>query len=133
MVLSSLSWRISHPISFKCSADFSFKLSYSNSIRFNNYRGFTKTLGYGLGVKGILGDGTNNGFAVNTGVDIFPAAPISLSTNLNLGFIKSTEVYEFSTKLKYHLERIYFSLGYQQYTAGQVSINGWTLGLGFYL
>ena len=28
-------------------------LSYSTSMRFNNYRGFTKTVGYGLGVKGI--------------------------------------------------------------------------------
>jgi hypothetical protein len=106
---------------------------YSVFLNYNRLKNEHIAFYWGLGIMGLLGDKANNGFAVNTGIDIFPASPISLSTNYNLGFINDTEVHDFSAKLKYHLERIYFSLGYQQYTAGQVSINGWTLGIGFYL
>ena len=106
---------------------------YSVFLNYNRLKNEHIAFYWGLGIMGLLGDKKNNGFAVNTGIDIFPASSISLSTNYNLGFINETEVHDFSAKLKYHLERIYFSLGYQQYTAGQASINGWTLGLGFYL
>ena len=106
---------------------------YGIFLNYNRLKNEHIAFYWGLGFKGILGDRNYNGFAINTGVDIFPAQPISLSTNLNLGFINSTEVYDFSAKIKYHLDRIFFSLGYQKYAAGQVSTNGWTLGIGFYL
>jgi len=106
---------------------------YGIFLNYNRLKNEHIAFYWGLGVKGILGDRNHNGFAINTGVDIFPTQPISLSSNLNLGFINSVETYDFSAKIKYHLERIYFSLGYQKHTAGQVSIDGWTLGLGFYL
>lgn len=106
---------------------------YGIFLNYNRLKNEHIAFYWGLGIKGILGDETYNGFALNTGVDIFPSQPISLSTNLNLGFINSTEVYNFSAKVKYHLERVYFPLGYQKYSTGKVSISGWTLGLGFYL
>jgi hypothetical protein len=106
---------------------------YGLFINYNRLKNEHIAFWWGLGFKGILGDETNSGFAVNSGVDIFPASPISLSANLNLGFINSANVYDFSAKIKYHFDRMYCSLGYQKYTAGQVSIGGWILGFGFYL
>jgi len=84
-------------------------------------------------VKGILGDRPYHGFAINAGTEIFPAAPISLSMNYNIGFINESAITEFSGKLNYHIDRYKFTFGYQSFSAGTLSIDGPIIGIGYYL
>ncbi len=91
------------------------------------------SLWLGLGCKGIQGDKTYTGFAYNTGLAIYSLKPISFNLNYNYGSITGTDVSQISAKLNYHIYRFKIILGYQNYKAGKVSINGWTLGFGIYL
>ncbi|MFC2088992.1 hypothetical protein ACFLSX_05260 [Calditrichota bacterium] len=106
---------------------------YDIFINYNRLKHERISFWWGIGMKGILGDRPYNGFAINAGIEIFPIAPVSLSSNFNLGFLNGTEVYDFSIKLKYHIERFQLSLGYQKFAVGLSSINGITFGFGFYL
>lgn len=106
---------------------------YDIFINYNRLKHERISFWWGIGVKGILGDRPYNGFAINAGTEIFPIAPVSLSTDFNLGFLNGSEVYDFSVKLKYHIERMNLSIGYQNFTAGLSSIKGITFGIGLYL
>jgi len=107
---------------------------YDIFVNYNRFKFENFALWWGLGYKGFMGDRSLGGFAINLGTNIFlPDTPISFSINYNVGFIESTTVQDFSPKIKYHLNRAEISLGYRTFNAGNVSINGWTLGIGFYL
>jgi len=107
---------------------------YDIFINYNRFKFENFTFWWGLGYKGIMGDNSHGAFALNLGTNIFlPNTPVSLSLNYNLGFFEAVNVHDFSPKIRYHIDRAEISLGYRHFNAGQVSINGFTLGLGFYL
>jgi len=107
---------------------------YDVFINYNRFKFENFAFWWGLGYKGIMGDNSHGAFALNLGTNIFlPNTPVSLSLNYNLGFFEAVNVHDFSPKIRYHIDRAEISLGYRHYNAGQVSINGFTLGLGFYL
>jgi hypothetical protein len=100
-----------------------------NRLKFDNF-----ALWWGLGYKGIMGDESHGSIALNIGTNIFlPGIPLSLAFNYNIGFFESTNVYDFSPKIRFHKDRFELSIGYRRFSAGNVSINGLTLGFGFYL
>lgn len=106
---------------------------YNVFINYNRLKYERISFWWGIGMKGILGDRPYNGFAINIGTEIFPVVPVSLSSNFNMGFLNGAEVYDFSVKLKYHIERFQISVGYQKFAVGLTSISGITFGFGFYL
>jgi len=107
---------------------------YDFFINYNRLKFENIALWWGIGYKGFMGDRSHGGFAFNLGTNLFlPNTPVSLSINYNMASIESTGVSDFASKIKYHINRAEISLGYRLYKAGQVSINGLTLGIGFYL
>lgn len=107
---------------------------YDIFINYNRFKFENFALWYGLGYKGFLGDRSHGGPAINLGTNIFlPNIPVSLGFNYNIGFLESTIMYDFSPKIRYHIERAEISLGYRNYNAGNISIKGWIFGIGFYL
>ncbi len=107
---------------------------YDIFINYNRLKYDNIALWWGLGFKGMMGDRSHGCFGLNLGTNIFlPGIPLSLGINYNIGGFESTNVSDFSSKIRYHRDRFEISIGYRRYAAGQVSINGWTLGFGFYL
>jgi len=107
---------------------------YDFFINYNRLKFENIALWWGIGYKGFMGDRSHGGFAFNLGTNLFlPNTPVSLSINYNIASIESTGVTDFASKIKYHINRTEISLGYRLYKAGQISINGLTLGVGFYL
>jgi len=107
---------------------------YDVFLNYNRLKYDNLAFWWGIGLKGIIGDGSNQAFALNFGTNIFiPEKPVSIGINFNIGFYDANNVYDFSPKIRYHLHRAEISLGYRTFNAGNVSINGWSLGVGFYL
>ncbi len=100
-----------------------------NRLKFENF-----SLWWGIGYKGLMGDRSHHGIGLNLGTNIFlPGIPVSLGINYNIGSFKSTNVSDFSPKIRFHRNRFEISIGYRRFVAGQVLISGWILGFGFYL
>jgi len=102
-------------------------------LNYNRFKHEQFSFWWGLGVKGLRGDDTYAGLALNLGSEIYPINPVSVYLNYSIGSINETGVTDFSAKLNYHIDRFKVSLGYQNFSAGTVSISGLTLGFGFYL
>ena len=59
-----------------------------NRVKLDNF-----ALWWGIGIKGIMGDRSNNALALNFGTNIFiPNAPVSLSFNFNVGYFDVNNV-----------------------------------------
>jgi hypothetical protein len=102
---------------------------YNVFVNYNRLRLERFAFWWGLGLKGLQGDKTYNGFAFNIGTEIYPARPISLSLNYSGGFINDTYVPDFFGSLNLHLYRFAIFAGYQYWSAGSAKIDGITGGI----
>lgn len=84
----------------------------------------------GLGAN-ILGDafGTDGGFNATAKVDLFPAQPLVLSGELDLGTIGDAELFHVSGKAGLMLDRFEIFGGYDYRTIGGVPLKGAMIGL----
>ena len=93
-------------------------------VRLNDW-----TLWWGLGIKGLHGESTHNGFAFDVGTEIYPQRPFSFYLNYTGGFLNSTYVPEFYGALNLHLNRFAVFVGYQWWSARSADITGLVAGL----
>lgn len=97
---------------------------YNVFVNYNRMRLQRWAFWWGLGLKGLQGDKTYNGFAFNLGTEIYPAKPVSLNFSYSGGFINDTYVPEFYGALNVHLNRFAIFAGYQYWSAGSAKIDG---------
>jgi hypothetical protein len=102
-------------------------------INFNRVRSESFILSWGLGLKTIFGNSTQNAFGLNFGTELFPVKPISVSFFYNIGFFKGATVDEMLLNLNLHVHRFKISFGYQKFRAGDIDFPGMTLGIGFFI
>jgi len=97
---------------------------YNIFINYNRLRLERWAFWWGLGLKGLQGDETYNGFAFNLGTEVYPARPVSFTLNYSGGFINGTYLPEFFGSLNLHLYRFAIFAGYQYWSAGGAKIDG---------
>lgn len=102
---------------------------YNVFINYNRLRLERWAFWWGLGLKGLQGDKTYNGFAYNIGTEIYPVRPISIGLNYSGGFINGNYVPEFFGSLSLHLNRFAVFAGYQYWSAGSAKIDGLVGGM----
>jgi len=102
---------------------------YNVFINYNRLRLERWAFWWGLGLKGLQGDKTYNGFAFNIGAEIYPVRPISIGINYSGGFISGNYVPEFFGALNLHLYRFAIFAGYQYWSAGSAKIDGLVGGM----
>ncbi len=102
---------------------------YNIFINYNRLRLERWAVWWGLGLKGLQGDKTYNGFAFNIGTEVYPARPVSVTLNYGGGFINGTYLPEFFGSLNFHLYRFAVFAGYQYWSAGGAKIDGLVGGL----
>ena len=88
------------------------------------------TFWWGLGSKGIIGEDSRFGAAFNLGTLIYPAQPISVKAEYNIGSINSTSVQELLLQVNYHMNRHVIYLGYQKHKCGSADLDGIISGYG---
>lgn len=97
---------------------------YSIFINYNRLRLERWAFWWGLGLKGLQGDETYNGFAFNLGSEVYPARPVSITLSYSGGFINGTYLPEFFGALNVHINRLAVFAGYQYWSAGGAKIDG---------
>ncbi|MDP1677473.1 MAG: hypothetical protein Q8L88_11465 [Bacteroidota bacterium] len=106
---------------------------YNFFIDYNRIKSERFSVWWGLGMKGMNGPTVNKtGFALNSGFEIFPVAPISIMTNYNIGFINKNSLQEFLFAGNFYINRYNFSFGYQCFTVGAPVLDGMILGMTFH-
>jgi hypothetical protein len=112
--------------------DYDYLRFYNFFINYNRIKNEYIALWWGIGVKAIGGNNRYTGFGFNLGTEIFPVKPLSVEMRYNLGFLNQTNVSEFALNLNCHIKRFKFYVGYQNFSAGRISIGGFTVGAGIY-
>jgi hypothetical protein len=102
---------------------------YNIFVNYNRLRLEPVMFWWGLGLKGLQGDKTHNGFAFNFGTEIYPARPVSLTLNYSGGFINGNYLPEFFGSLNVHLYRFAIFAGYQYWSVGSAKIDGVVVGI----
>jgi len=113
--------------------DYDYLRFYDFFVNFNRIKNRHIALWWGLGIKAMGGDQNYSGFAFNLGTEIFPINPMSLELRYSHGFLNQTNVREFSVNVNCHIQRLKFYVGYQNFSAGLISIGGFAVGAGIYL
>jgi hypothetical protein len=106
---------------------------YSGFINYNRFRLNRFAFRWGLGWMGLRGDDVHSGIAFNSAMEWYFAHPLSLELNYSGGFIGNEFIPEFYTALNMHYRRVAFAIGYQYWSSGNVTLDGFSTGLKLYL
>ena len=106
---------------------------YNVLINYSRVRKQRWALWWGLGLKGMKGTNTHLGPAFNVGTQIYPVKPMSLHLNFNIASLNEQSVSELLVHLNFHINRVFFYVGYQRFSAGSAVIDGGVAGVGFHL
>jgi len=88
---------------------------------------------WGIGLKGMQGDNSYQGFGFNLGTDVYPVQPVSLHLDYSKGWINGQSLSEFLIRMNLHLQRTIFFIGYQRFSAGSSVLDGAVFGVGVFL
>ncbi len=88
---------------------------------------------WGIGFKGMQGDNSYQGFALNLGTDIYPVQPVSFRVSYNRGWINGSSLSEFFIRGNLHFRRTVFFIGYHRFSAGSSILDGVAFGVGIFL
>ena len=86
---------------------------------------------WGLGVKGLGREDDYLGFAMNTGLEVYPFKPISFELAANVGWLDAHPVTKLNAGFKIHSWKLFISSEFQRLQAGSSAINSINFGLGF--
>jgi len=91
------------------------------------------TMWWGLGSKLISGDNDYSGFSYNHGFEWYVHPPVSVHYNYKASNINTVFVSDHALKLNYHWKPYFMYIGYQSFNAGNISIKGCSIGVGFFI
>ncbi len=102
---------------------------YSVFVNYNRFRLNRLGVRWGIGLKGLRGDNTHNGFAFNLGGEWYLQKPLSLQFSYSGGWIGERFLPEFFGTLNVHVNRAAVFVGYQYWSAGGAVMDGVAVGV----
>jgi len=106
---------------------------YDVLVNYHRVRNQRWSLWWGLGMKGVKGDKTHKGMALNLGTEIYVRKPVSLYVNYNVGFFSNINaVKESLYQLNWHIKRNIVYFGYHRFSTGTAVLDGVIAGVGIY-